>query len=268
MSTHALIVYSHKYLLKIGIMTLTGLLGQAALAACPVATSLNIESQVVGTTSKGKDIYFCKQDFDAAALTFRPSATELLPGGSQVISRGNTIQNVPLLSSIDLSGFNVNNLAFNTLSANFPNKNGPAFPSPSLFNFYTKTTDNDDCDGSSRNFPDDQYQLMITYLRTNSNVFQISSPPESTAPQSGTDIIKFNKVKLKSAVDPSKELTADIIFYRANNIATGQYFTNKGFGRQTRYCWLGVGTRVVINPNSGNLKYAGDYKLDVAVALR
>ena len=247
---------------------LTGLIGQAALAACPVATLINIESQVVGTTSKGKDIYFCKQDFDPAALTFKPSATELLPGGSQVISRGNTIQNLPLLSSIDLSGFNVNDLAFNTLSANFPNKNGPAFPSPSLFNFYTKTTDNDECDGSSRGFPDDQYQLMTDYLKTNNNVFQISSPPESTTPQSGPDIIKFNKVKLKSAIDPTKELTADIIFYRANNVSGGQYFSNKGFGRQIRYCWLGVGTRVVINPNSGNLKYAGDYKLDVSVALR
>lgn len=268
MSKHALIVYSHKYLLKIGIMTLTGLLGQAALAVCPDARVFNVEGKIVGTTSKGKDIYFCKQEFPSNTLVYKPSATELLPGGSQVISRGNTIQNVPFLSSADLSGFNVNNLAFNTLSANFPSKNGPIYPSPSLFNFYTKTTDNDECDGSSRSFPDDQYQLMMSYLRTNNNVFQISSSPESIVPQSGTDIVKFNKVKLKSTIDPSKELTADIIFYRANNLSQGQYFTNRGIGRQTRYCWLGVGTRVVINPNSGNVKYAGDYKLDVAVALR
>lgn len=265
MSTRALMIYSHKYLLKIGIMTLTGLLGQAALAVCPDARVFNVEGKVVGTTSKGKDIYFCKQDFDAPSLTFKPSATELLPGGSQVISRGNTIQNAPLVSSVDLSGFNVNNLAFNTISENFPNVNG-AFGSPSLFNFYTKTTNNDECDGSSRGFSDDQYQLMINYLRTNNNVFQISSPPESIAPQLGTDIIKFNKVKLKSTIDPSKELTADIVFYRANN-SGGQYFTNRGFGRQTRYCWLGVGTRMVINPNSGNVKYAGDYKLDIGVTI-
>lgn len=258
MPKRTLIVYSHKYLLKISIMTLTGLLGQAAMAACPVANTFNIESKVVGTTAQGETVYFCKQEFDESALIFKPSATDLVPGGSQVISRGNTIQNSPLVSSIDLSGFDISNLAFNTLSANFPNKNGIGYASMGLFNFYTKRNILNDCSL--------QYPEIKSFLQSNPNIFSLN--PQSGAAtgdtSSATSIVKITGARLKSELDPSKELAADIFLYHTNAGKSGQYFTNG----TDRYCWVGVATRVVINPNSGSLKYAGDYKLDIAVALR
>lgn len=243
----------HKYVLKIGIVTLASLLGQSAFAACPDTAGINIEANTVNTA---KTIYFCKQEFPDTALIFKPSATDLVPGGSQVISKGNTIQTAALGGSINLAGFNLIDLSFNNISANFPNTDGQ-FGSPSLFNFYTKTNNNDDCGGSGG-----QHQSILNYLRSNPSVFQtIPLSRSATSDTSGSNIAKITGAKLKSDIDPAKEFVADISLYHANAGRRGQYFTN---GR-VRYCWVGVGTRVRINPNNSNLKYAGDYNLQIGI---
>ena len=263
MSNFALKSIPYEYVLKISmkssILILAGWSSPAVLAACPVAQDINIESKVVGTTN-GKKIYFCKQEFPDQALVFAPSRTDLVNGGSQVISKGNTAQTFPLANSIDLTGFNVGNLNFNSLSANYPNVDGQ-FGSPSLFNFYLKTNSNDDCTG--------QYPVIRNYLRNHPEIFQtIPTSGTATSDSSSTSsIAKISPAKLKSNIDPTKELTADIYFYHANAGRGGQYFTVDGPGVQDRYCWVGVGTRIQIQANNSSLRYSGGYKVSVGVLI-
>lgn len=248
-----------KVLLKIAITVMTGLLGQTVLAACPDTDGINITATAnrVGVAN-GNTIYFCKQSFANNTLRFAPTETQLLNGGSKVISKGNTIQSFPLSNSANLMGFNVANLALNQLSANFPNTNGD-FGSPSLFNFYTRIGRRGDCSS--------QYPLMINYLRANPNTFQINTTSTSIAGDntSNTSIVKITGAKLKSAIDQTKELTANIDFYHANANLSGQFFSDDRLINGYRDCWLGVGTRVTITPNSGNVKFSGNYDLQVSV---
>ena len=249
----------HYYLLKASIITLLGLLGQSALAACPDALSINIQDKVVGSFN-GKTIYFCKQNFPNNALIFKPTNAQLLPGGNQVIPRGSTIQTQPLSNSVNLAGFNVANLAFNTLLANYPNQDGQ-FGSPSLFNFYTRIGRRGDCTS--------QYQLMRDFLRAKPNTFQLIPQSGSNSSQTtGNDLVKITDAKLNSAIDPTKTLTADIYLYHTNANLSGQFFTDNSFFGGYRDCWVGVGSRVVFDPNNGSLKYAGDYKLEIDVNIQ
>lgn len=249
----------HQYLLKVGVIILVGLLGQSALAACPDSLSINIQDKVVGT-SNGQTIYFCKQDFPNSALIFKPTNAQLLPGGNRAISKGSSIQTQPLSSSVNLAGFDVANLAFNTLSANYPNQNGQ-FGSPSLFNFYTRIGRREDCTN--------QYQLMRDFLRANPNVFQLIPQSGSSSPQTtGDNLVKITEAKLNSVIDPAKSLTADIYLYHTNANLSGQFFTDNSIFRGYRDCWVGVGSKVVFNPNNGSLKYAGDYKLEIGVNIQ
>lgn len=250
-----------KLLLKMGITALVGLLGQTALAACPDTDGINITAAANRVSPIGSTpiIYFCKQSFADNTLRFAPTETQLLTGGSQVISKGSTIQSFPLSNSANLTGFNVANLALNQLSANFPNTNGN-FGSPSLFNFYIRSLDtNDSCTG--------EYQTIRTFLRNNPNTFQINTSFASIAPDttSNTSIVKITGAKLKSAIDQTKELTADIDLYHANATLNGQYFTDRAFFPKYRDCWVGVGTRVTITPDSSNVKFAGNYDLQIGV---
>lgn len=254
--------HSIKWLLKFGLATIVGLVGQSVLAACPDAFTINIEDKNVGISGT-QTIYFCKQNFPTSALIFAPTETQLLTGGSRAITKGSTAQSFPLNNSVNLAGFNIANLAFNNLSANFPSVNGE-FGSPSLFNFYTRVRRQDDCYGNGSNI--DQYQLMKSYLRANPSIFQIDSPATSIAGDnsSTTSIAKITGAKLKSAIDPTKQLTATLDLYHANP-TSGQFFTASFFNGNRRYCWLGVGARVTIDPNNSNLVYAGNYDLDMSV---
>lgn len=253
----------HYYLLKAAMIMLIGLLGQSAWAICPDARTFTVEDKVVGTYN-GKTIYFCKQDFPNSALVFEPTEEDLLTGGSQAISKGSTIQTQPLSNSVNLAGFNVANLAFNTLSANYPNQNG-LFGSPSLFNFYTRISilALNGCNGFV--LSDNQYALMKDYLRANPSIFQtIPQSGISSANNVGNGIAEITGAKLRSNIDFTKELTTDI-FINQVNANTTQSFTS---GLFTRYCWLGVGTTLNINPNNGSLKYAGDYQLQMGVNIQ
>lgn len=257
------LITHRKYVLKAAMITLAGLLGQSAMAACPDPRNIGIEGTVVGR-SNGQDIYFCKQGFPNAALVFRPTEGQLLPGGSQAISQGNTIQTSPLSnSSVNLAGFNVANLAFNTLSTNFPSQNGQ-FGSPSLFNFYTGVRDFfgiANCNGSLINV--NQYDLIRNYLRANPNIFQTTPATGTNSSQTtGNSIAQITSAKLRSDIDSTKELTADVLVYESNTNNRGDFSTGP-FG--TRYCWLGTGTTLTIKPNDGSLKYAGDYRLQIGV---
>lgn len=257
MSKISATTHHNNFWLKIGLTAMAGLMGQTALAACPDTAGINITAaaNLVGSLNDSQ-IYFCKQSFPNTTLRFAPSETQLLNGGSQVISKGNTIQSFPLGSRADLMGFNVTNLGLNQLSANFPNTDGD-FGSPSLFNFYIRSSDSkDNCTS--------EYQTIRTFLRNNPNTFHLNTSFASIAldTTSNTSIVKITGAKLKSAIDQTKELTADIDFFHANP-TTGQFFTNKSQGY--RDCWFGVGTRVTITPDSDNVKFAGNYDLQIGV---
>lgn len=258
MSKKLSIVHYDKLLLKVSLTAIVGLLGQTALAACPDTAGINITAAAnrVGSASNSQ-IYFCKQNFPNTTLRFAPTETQLLNRGSQAISRGNTIQSFPLSNRADLSGFNVANLNLNQLSANLPNTNGD-FGSPSLFNFYIRTDRNSTCTS--------EYQTIRTFLRNNPNTFQLNTSFASIAPDntSNTSLVKMTGAKLKSAIDQTKELTANIDFYYTNP-TTGQYFTDDRLINGYRDCWFGVGTRVTITPDSANVKFAGNYDLQISV---
>lgn len=256
MSQLSLINY-YTFILKIAAMMVAGLLGQTALAACPDTAGINLtaNTNLVGSAD-GSNIYFCKQSFPNTALIFAPTESQLLPRGSQVISKGNTIQNSSLSNSINLAGFNIANLSLNQLSANFPNTNGQ-FSSPSLFNFYIRSTDqNDNCNG--------KYQTIRTFLRSHPNTFQLNTSFISIASDitSNSSIVKITGAKLKSTVDQTKDLTANIDLYYTNP-TSGQFFTNVSQGY--RDCWFGVGTKVTITPDSDNVGFAGNYDLQIGV---
>lgn len=257
------LITRHKYVLKATMITLAGLLGQSAMAACPDTDGINITAAAnrVGSFG-GQDIYYCKQDFPNTALIFKPTEEQLLTGGNRAISQGNIIQTAPLSnSSVNLAGFNnVANLAFNTLSADFPDRNG-TLGTKSLFNFYTRIFDLSNCNGSF--LVGNQYNLMRNYLRANPNIFQtIPATGSNSTQNTGNSIAKITGAKLKSDIDTTKELTADILVYESNTNNRGNFST--GF-LGSRYCWLGVGTTLTISPNNGSLKYAGGYRLQIGV---
>lgn len=250
--------YLVKSVSQAGLAVLVGLVGQSALAACPDTAGINITAadNVVGEAA-GQQIYFCKQTFANTALSFAPTERQLLDGGSRAISKGKTAQTAPLLSRANLAGFNLNDLALNGLSANFPNVDGD-FGSPSLFNFYTRVGKRNNCTS--------QYRLMRNYLRANPSVFQTTPlSGQASTDATGDNLVKITGAKLTSATDPTKTLTADISLYHTNAAKSGQYFTDGSIFTGYRDCWVGVGARVTINPNSGRLKYAGDYTLNIGV---
>lgn len=250
--------YHHKFLLKIGLTALVGLIAQTALAECPDTAGINITSAAnfVGSAG-GNRIYFCKQGFPDASLRFAPTESQLLDKGSHAIPMGNKIQSFPLGNSINLTGFNVNDLFFNSLSAKFPNINGD-FGSPSLFNFYTRIGRKGDCT--------DQYRLIRNHLRTHPTIFQtIYSDGKATSDMTGDNLVKITEVKLKSSIDSTKELRADISLYHANAQLSNQYFSDNSLFTGYRDCWVGVGTKVTITPDSDNVGFAGNYDLKIGV---
>lgn len=265
------IAYHHKAqftkgCLKIGVTAFASLIGQTALAVCPDPfTIANFESKIVGKTDAGLNIYFCNQVFSNPALTFAPSEDALVSGGSQTISKGGTNLTTPLVSSVNLTGFNISDWAFGTLSANFPNINGIGTPpSPSLFNFYTKRNSTQDCS--------QQYPQILNFLRNKPSVFQITDPPSAPLPTTDTsnnNIAKITGAKLKSEIDSTKEIIADIELYHANANLGGQYFTRPGLSGtvRDRYCWFGVGAKMKIKPNGDSLKYSGNYGLKIGVEI-
>lgn len=257
MSQLSLINY-YTFILKIAAMMVAGLLGQTALAACPDTAGINItaNTNLVGSAD-GNNIYFCKQSFPNTALIFAPTESQLLNKGSHAISMGNKFQSFPLGNSVNLTGFNVNDLFFNSLSAKFPNINGD-FGSPSLFNFYTRIGRKGDCT--------DQYRLIRNHLRTHPTIFQtIYSDGKATSDMTGDNLVKITEVKLKSSIDSTKELRADISLYHANAQLSNQYFSDNSLFTGYRDCWVGVGTKVTITPDSDNVGFAGNYDLKIGV---
>lgn len=254
------IAYTQKMALRLAILATTGFIGQAALAACPTIYSPDDPelSKVNSTTSNPEAIYFCKQNFDSNALSFSPRSTDLVTGGSQVISRGSTIQQSPISnSSINLAGFTVNSLNTNQLTTRFPNRNG-AFNSPSLFNFYTRIRIVSRCEGSL--LVGNQYNAILNYLRNNANIFQANNGAHIGVidTSSANSIAIINNVILRDK--DNNPLTANIRLFQSNPPEESQKFTSL----TDKMCWVGVGTEVIIKPGS-NIRRSGEYKLNIGV---
>lgn len=254
------IAYTKKMALKLATLTTAGFIGQAALAVCPDIKNPNDSelSKVNSATSDPEAIYFCKQTFGNDALSYSPKSTDLVTGGSQVISRGSTIQQSPISnSSINLAGFTVNSLNTNQLTAKFPNKNG-AFGSPSLFNFYTRISVASQCEGSF--LVGNQYTAILNYLRSNPSIFRANNGTQvGVIDTSSTNSIAIiNNVILRDA--NNNPLTADIRLFHSNLPEESQKFTSL----TNKMCWVGVGTEVIIKPD-GNIKRSGEYKLNIGV---
>ncbi|AWT48539.1 hypothetical protein DLE54_02635 [Psychrobacter sp. YP14] len=254
------IAYTQKMALRLAILATTGFIGQAALAACPAIYSPNDAelSKVNSATSNPEAIYFCKQSFDSNALSFSPRSTELVTAGSQVISRGSTIQQSSISnSSINLSGFTVNSLNTNQLTARYPNRDG-AFGSPSLFNFYTRIPVASQCEGSL--LVGNQYTAILNYLRSNPSIFRANNGTQVgvTDTSSTNSIAIINNVILRD--NDNNPLTASIRLFQSTPAEESQRFTSS----TNKMCWVGVGTEVIIKPD-GNIKRSGEYKLNIGV---
>ncbi|OLF39709.1 hypothetical protein, partial [Psychrobacter sp. Rd 27.2] len=236
MSKKSLIAYIgklRKVLLKTGLIMSASFFAQSAFAQCPIANAngFNVESLNIGT-SGGKTIFFCKQEFTPSQLSYTPTEEALLTGKSRAISKGNTIQTFPLMGSVNLSGFSASDLSLdlNMLQRDFPN-NGGRYNKKSLFNFYTKV--------------DRESESTTSFVQGNDPII-------------GT----FKNAKLARDSGAS-QLTADVELYHTNPGA-GQYFT----ARNGVYCWLGVGTRLNMNPNNTSLKNSGNYSLTMGVVTQ
>ena len=250
------------YWLSLGLVALMGLYGQSTSAACPVVNSLNdVENVNTSLDVIGQTIYFCKQDFTEANLTYQPTPTDLVNGGSQVIAQGDLIQSFPLSNTINLSGFTPDALALNTLSTNIPTSDGQ-YNVMSLFNFYSQvSTWNNSCLNYNAT---DQFVRITDYLRANPGIFQVSSQGQTNnaiAANTGDDVATIEDVVIGHDAQSGSELTADITFYHANAGMAGQWFTRG----TVRYCWVGIGARMVIDTNNSNLTHSGDYTGNMSV---
>ncbi|WP_156819034.1 hypothetical protein [Psychrobacter lutiphocae] len=256
---------AHKWSLKLAGLILTGICSQTALA-CPNITSdpANNVGRVSIPGSYPETVFFCKQNFAPTNLTFKPNPNTILPGGSQSISMGSTVQTFPIQSSIQLQGFTPSNLNINlntgNLSALFPNSGGYK-NSPSLFNFYTKIAYVSSCLSAPRG--GNQYELLKNYLRDNPNIFTLIG--QSSAPQrvnsSPQDIVVFKNAQLINQNNPAQKIIADVTLYHANQNVADAFF-NTGF-LLPKYCWLGVGARVDLK--NMNLSNTGNYDITIAV---
>ena len=257
MSKISLIAYFRKVLFKTSLIASVSFFAQSALAQCPVANAngFNVESLNIGA-SGGKTIFFCKQEFTLPQLSYTPTEEALLTGKSRAISKGNTIQTFPLMGSVNLSGFSASDLSLdlNILQRDFPN-NGGQYNKKSLFNFYTKVNRISQCAA--------EYTRIKNYLRNNSTRFNII-PASTTSFVQGNDPIigTFKNAKLARDIGTS-QLTADIEIYHTNP-GDGQYFTVA----DGLYCWLGVGTRLNMNPNHTSLKNSGSYSLTIGLVTQ
>lgn len=257
--------YKKQYIITL-LMTL-GISLQAV--ACPNITSDPVNNigraPIPGTY--GELVFFCKQEFAPATLTFKPSSESLVAGGSQAISMGNTTQISPLTRSIQLQGFTPSNLNINLSSSNltafFPSSGGYQ-NSPSLFNFYTKIAYGSNCSSAPRG--GNQFALMKKYLRDNPNIFTLVG--QTTLPQRvdtpAQDIVTFKDAQLINKSNPTQKIIADITLYHANTNVTDASFST-GF-LLPAYCWLGVGAR--INLKNMNLSNTGNYDLTLAVNIQ
>ena len=276
--------YHNKFWLKIGLTALAGLMGQAALAACPAVDSLSDLVRVNQTTDvDGSTIYFCKTLNYAARdprLEFNVEQEDLVAGGSQAISKNSTsssktIQGFPSNLGIDLGSFDLTatNLKPGTLTAAFPKNPAPNSP-PHLFNFYTRVIvtglnpSENVRQKACGNPKSGQYKIIEDYLKNNPSTFQISSGgnPANGSPSRG--FLQFPNVKLASSIAPASNLTADLYLYHMNNKA-GQFYTRDAPGSRTSYvyCWFGVRAELEIKPkdSSANLQHAGEYILNIDV---
>lgn len=250
------------YPLNFVLALVAGLSAQSALAICPIVDNANTIVRLNSTIDiDGRTIYFCKQDFANSLLSFEPSETQLVTGGSQVISQGNTIQSVPISNrTVDLAGFSPNALNFNALSSNFPTSGGN-YDIMSLFNFYTRIPSFSSCNDY---FGQDQFDTIINYLKANPNTFNASSQGQSVtavASNTGNNIAKIDNMVISHDTLSGSAITSDITFYHANAGRTGQWFTRSPY----RYCWVGVSTKMDIDTNNSNLKNSGNYSVTVSV---
>ncbi|SUD91509.1 hypothetical protein [Psychrobacter phenylpyruvicus] len=260
------IAYAQKMSLRLAILATTSFIGQAALAACPDISSdpLDNVGRVNIPGSYPETVFFCKQNFASANLTFSPNPNTILPGGSQVISMGSKTQTSPIQQNIQIQGFIPNNLNINlnsgNLSALFPSSGGYK-NSPSLFNFYTKIAYASSCLSAPRG--GNQYDLLKNYLRDNPNIFTLIG--QSSVPQrldnSPQDIVIFKNAQLINKNNPNQKIIADITLYHASQNVSDAFFET-GF-LQPKYCWLGIGARVDLK--NMNLSNTGNYDLTLAV---
>ena len=253
MSKSPATIHSLNLLVKFSFVAIAGLVGQSALASCPIVNAGFDIKSLKKVTSTGKEIFFCKQDgFTPEQLSYKPSETELFSGGSRAISQRNTVQTFPMSGSINLVGFHVADITLNTLTREFPNSGGQ-YGLKSLFNFYTVVARESECAA--------EYNTMKNYLKTNFNTFAFTFPQQVVStftPGNDSNIGTFNNVKLATTTG-TEQLTANVEIYHTNP-GSGQYFT---VSRRVVYCWLGVGTR--LSMNDSGLTNSGDFLLRMGV---
>lgn len=253
----------HKFLLKVSVMTLVGLLGQSVFAACPEIDrrpNEDIGNVDLPNISGSETVSFCKQIFSPEELSYNPKPTDIVPGGNKTVSMGSTEQIFPLNRSIDLLGFTPTDLKLNdsALSASFPNKNGYG-GSPSLFNFYTGIAITRGCENALRG--GNQYELIKGHLRNNADRFRANKTQKGVRLDDKPNDIAIIKDVTITESQSGKSLTADITLYHANT--TGQQYFRRTSPVAGYLCWVGVGAKMEIK-SLENVN-AGDYVVDIGV---
>ena len=276
--------YHNKLLLKIGLTAMAGLMGQAALAACPEVQNLReLIPLEQNPPINGSTIYFCKTtsylppSASDSRLKFKVEQEDLITGGSQAISQSktnssDTIQGFPSNPKIDLGSFDLSatNLKPGTLIAGFPSRTADT---SHLFNFYTRKSINygnpslAQSQAACGNPKLGEYKIIEEHLKLYPSIFDISPASTSFDRNPNKGFLKFSGVKLESTIVPSSNLTADLYLYHMNNRA-GQFFTrDDGLFRSYVYCWYGVRAELEIKPNDSgaNIQHAGEYILNIGV---
>ena len=241
-------------IIKLSILMAPAIYSQSAIAdECPVKYNPDGLEIINAANSDPEKIYFCAQNFNATSRTFQPSSADIVQDGSQTISKGATIQTMPLSNSINLSGFTLDDLQFRLLTKKMPVDESKTYPD-SLFNFYTRL----DRPSGVQCYRRNQYEYILDYLRSHPSIFKAGGKPAVTN-STGNNIATIYDAVLTNS--NGHQLKANITFEYINNSNSGQFFTEKGKGVM---CWVGVGTTFTIKPDN-TLKQAGAYDITLSI---
>lgn len=255
-----------KTMVQVGLLASAIFCSQVAIACPEVFDTPGLIKLNTSNDNNAETVYFCKQQGftnDQLSVKFEPNA--LVAGGSQAIVMGNTAQQFPIQSSVNLIGPGPRSLDLKSLGlvTNFP-KSGGRYNIQSIFNFYSRVEHYiaNRCDANIYN--SNQYDMIITYLRNNASAIfkaknlSTGAIKPAIATNSGNDIavIRDAEIGLKNST-----IKADITFYHANPNTNGQYFT----GGNKRFCWVGVSARIDLKDNAKNINDSGTYAVDIGV---
>lgn len=259
-----------KWLLLCGLALNMGAIFGACPIAYPTLAGLNLSfSRSNPSANNGielfkphilfwEKIYFCQQHFNNTQLQHTILDSDIVTGGSHNVpyllpdsfDRPLGQNTYDLTAAMPLDDMRIDK----GLTKTFP-KSGGSFGKMSLFNFYAvKTAGWNNCIEDNKQLVNSLRDLADRFVVVNNgNIIKRASKATT-----GKKIAIIEGIEFLSGSHKAK---GNLTFYWTNP-GDGQYFTNGGY----RACWVGVGTRFVLDPTS--IQSSGNFNVSLGVEVR